>query len=297
MVLGACALGLAALMGLGACGMKPAPSGSAPQRVRIVAGENFWGDIARQIGGNRAEVTSIISDPNTDPHLYESSAANASAVAGAKIVIVNGLGYDDFMDRLVAGSGAHPDIISAQKVLGVTAADANPHLWYDIPRVSLVAKAIEQALMRADPAGASAYAANLTRFDRSLDPLLSVIGQIKSKYPGAPIAYTERVPGYLVSAAGLTLVSPPGFALAIENGTDPSPADARTMDAVIATRRARVLLYNTQAVSAVTRRVLGEAKAAGVPVVGVSETMPPQFKTYQAWQLDQATQILHALGG
>jgi zinc/manganese transport system substrate-binding protein len=265
--------------------------------VTIVAGENFWGDIARQIGGDRVSVTSIISDPSIDPHLYESSAANAASVAGAQIVIVNGLGYDNFMDRLIAGSGAHPDIVSAQKVLGVTGADANPHLWYDIPRVSLVAAAIEQALVREDPAGASTYATNLATFDRSLAPLYSVIGQIKAKYPGAPVAYTERVPGYLISAAGLTVASPPGFALAIENGTDPSPADARAMDTIIATKRTRMLLYNTQAVSAVTSRVLGEAKAAGLPVVGVSETMPPQFKTYQAWQLDQATSILHALGG
>jgi len=297
MILAAGALGVATVAGLSACGVKPAASGATSQRVSIVAGENFWGDIARQIGGNRVEVTSIISDPNTDPHLYESSAANAAAVAGAKIVIANGLGYDDFLDRLVAGSGSHPDVVSAQKVLGVTAPDANPHLWYDVPRTNLVASAIEQALVRADPAGAHTYEANLSAFDTSLAPVLSVISQIKARYPGALVAYTERVPGYLVSAAGLTVVSPPGFARAIEDGTDPSPADTRAMDSVITSRRARVLLYNTQAVSPVTRRVLAEARAAGVPVVGVSETMPPQFSSYQAWQLDQASQILKALGG
>ena len=293
---GARLLAAAALVSILVCGCAPTHP-TATTGVQVVAAENFWGSIAQQLGGDRVEVTSVISDPNTDPHLYESSAANAAAVAAAKIVIVNGLGYDDFMDRLVAGSDAHPDIISAQKVLGVIGADANPHLWYDIPRVSLVAKAIEQALVRADPAGAGAYAANLAAFDRSLDPLLSVIARIKIRYLGAPIAYTERVPGYLVSATGLTVVSPPGFALAIENGTDPSPSDARAMDAVVTTKRARVLLYNTQAMSAVTRRILDEARASGVPVVGVSETMPLRFKSYQAWQLDQATQILRALGG
>jgi zinc/manganese transport system substrate-binding protein len=292
--LGVFAFGLAAFVALSGCAGSPATPGG---RVNIVAGENFWGDIARQIGGDRVLVTSIISDPNADPHLYESSASNAAAVAQARIVIVNGLGYDDFMDRLIAGSGAHPEIVSAQAALGVTDPTANPHLWYDVPRVHLVAQAIEEALVRSDPAGEKVYAANLAKFDSSLQPVLGVIARIKAEHPGAQVAYTERVAAYLLSAAGLQVVSPPGFAKAVEDGTDPSPADAQAMQAVIATKRARLLVYNTQAMSALTRRVLADAKAAGVPVVGVTETMPPQFGSYQPWQLDQATRILRALGG
>ena len=210
-------------------------------------------------------------------------------------MIVNGLGYDEFMSRLVAGSGGHPDVVSAQTVLGVTGQNANPHLWYDVPRVPAVASVIEQALVRADPAGEQTYAANLSAFEHSLEPALVAIETIKTKYPGAPVAYTERVPEYLLAAAGLDVKTPPGFTSAIEDGTDPSPADTQAMNSLITEHKIRLLLYNTQAVSPVTERLLALAKGAGVPVVAVTETMP-LGSTYQAWQLDQTNRILQALG-
>jgi zinc/manganese transport system substrate-binding protein len=265
--------------------------------LAVVAGENVWGDIAAQIGGKRVRVTSLISEPNADPHLFQASAADAAAMAHARIAIENGAGYDDFMGQLLSASGAHPAVIDVQQVLKATGANANPHFWYDVARVPLVAQAIERALAAADPAGTSAFEAGSRRFDASLRPTLAVIAQIRSRYAGQPVAYTERVPGYLVADAGLTSVTPPGFAAAIENGNEPSAADTQAMESLIAGHKLRLLLYNTQATSAVTEHIRALARQAGVPVVGVSETQPSSDRSYQAWQLRQAKAILHALGG
>ncbi len=262
-----------------------------------MAAENFWGNIAAQIGGSHVKVASIISNPNSDPHLYASDAANAAAVAQARVVIENGVGYDTFMSDLLAASGAHPEVVSAQAVVGVKGADANPHLWYDIPRVPAVAAAIERALARVDPTDKAAFQANLLSFDKSLAPLEAVIAQIRTRYPGAPVAYTERVAGYLLADAGLTVVSPPSFASAIENGNEPAPGDVLAMNSLLAGHKVRLLLYNEQTVSAVTQSVRSLAQQNHVPVVGVTETLPPSDSTYQAWQLSQAREILRALGG
>ena len=187
--------------------------------------------------------------------------------------------------------------LSVQAVLGAYGPGVNPHFWYDIPRVPHVAAAIEAALARLDPPDATVFAANLAAFDASLRPLEVVIASIPRRYPGAPVAYTERVPGYLLQAAGLTVVSPPGFAAAIENGNDPSPGDTARMFRLITGRKAKVLLYNAQATSPVAQQVRALARQSGVPVIPVAETMPPAYRNYQAWQLAQATALLDALGG
>ena len=267
-------------------------------KVKVVAGENFWGNITSQIGGNHVAVTSIISNPSTDPHLYESDAHNAAAISSANLVIENGLGYDDFIDKIMATSpNSNRQVLSVEKTLNITGSDPNPHLWYDIPRVPVVAAAIERALAAKDPANSATYAANLKTFDNSLQPIIAVIDQIKSKYPAAPVAYTERVPGYLLADAGLSVKSPAGFASAIEEGDDPSPADTAAMDGLMTDHGVKVLLYNAQATSAVTQHVRDLANQAGIPVIGVTETLPPADATYQAWQLAQANALLKALGG
>lgn len=281
---------------LAGCGSSRPPV--TPGVVRVVAGENFWGNIAAQIGGRHVRVASIISSPNADPHLYEADVANALAVAEAGLVIENGAGYDAFLPQLL-GATRHPGriVVSAQQVLGAAGPDVNPHFWYDIPRVPQVARAIEAALARLDSGDARAFAANLAAFDRSLRPVEAVIAQIRRRYRGAPVAYTERVPGYLVQAAGLTVKTPPGFAAAIEDGVDPGPGDTAVMDGLITGRKVKVLLYNAQASSPVTQHVRSLARQAGIPVVAVTETMPSSYHSYQAWQLAQASALLRALGG
>ena len=266
--------------------------------VKVVAGENMWGNISAQIGGAHVQVSSILSDPNADPHLYESDVASALAVAEARLVIANGAGYDNFVSQLLGATrNSGRVVITVQAALGTRGPDVNPHFWYDIPRVPQVAAAIEATLARLDPQDARLFAANLRRFDASLAPLDAVIASIRRWYAGAPVAYTERVPGYLLAAAGLTVVTPPGFAAAIENGNDPSAADTARMDQLITGRKARVLLYNAQVTSPVTQQVAALARRSGVPVVPVDETMPPEYRSYQAWQLAQAAALLDALGG
>jgi len=280
---------------LAGCGSSQ-PS-AIPGVVRVVAGENFWGNIAAQIGGRHVRVTSILTSPTADPHLYESDVANAVAVAEAGLVVENGGGYDDFLSQLLGGT-RHPGrvVVSVQKILGANGPEANPHFWYDIPRVPEVARAIEAVLARLEPAEAGAFAAGLAAFDASLGPVEAVIEQIRQHYPGASVAYTERVPGYLLAAAGLRVLTPPGFAAAVEDGTDPSPDDTVAMDSLFTGHTVRLLLYNAQVVSAVTQHVRALARQSRIPVVGATETMPPPYRSYQAWQFAQAEAILHALG-
>jgi zinc/manganese transport system substrate-binding protein len=285
---------LAATLTLAACGSAAAGAGSG--KLQVVAGEGMWGGIATQIGGARVHVTSFITSPTADPHLYQSDAADAAAVAGAAVVIVNGAGYDDFTGQVLSASGAYPRVVTVQDVLGATGSDVNPHFWYDLRRVPLVAAAIERVLVAADPAGAATYRAGLARFDASLRPALAVVDRIAAIYKGQPVAYTERVPGYLVTDAGLANVTPPGFATAVENGNEPSAADAQAMEDLISRHAVRLLLYNTQTSSAVTQHVLVLARQAGVPIVDVTETQPAG-ESFQAWQLRQAEAILRALGG
>ena len=289
------ALGVTAAA-LTGCGGASAQPPAIPGVVRVVAGENFWGNIAAQIGGRHVRVTSLLTSPAADPHLYESDVEDAVAVAEAGLVIENGAGYDEFLTQLL-GATRHQGrvVISAQNILGATGPGVNPHFWYDIRRVPEVAGAIEAALARLEPGDAGAFAADLAAFDASLRPLRAVIARIRQRYPGAPVAYTERVPGYLLAAAGLRVLTPPGFAAAIEDGTDPSPRETVVMDGLFTGHKVKVLLYNAQVVSPVTQQLRSLAIAARVPVVGVTETMPPAARDYQAWQLSQAQAILLAL--
>jgi zinc/manganese transport system substrate-binding protein len=265
--------------------------------IKVVAAENFWGDIISQIGGSHVSVTSIISDPNTDPHLYESNAQNALAVSQASLIIENGLGYDDFIDKLTSASKSNGrDVIKVSSVLGISGNDANPHLWYNTANLPKVTLAIENELVKIDPSNKTTYETNTAKFNQSLQPIIDTINTIKSKYPNSPVAYTERVPGYILIAAGLDIKSPAGFASAIEDGNDPSPADTLAMENLINNHQIKVLLYNAQVTSPTTQHIHDLAVTAGIPVVGVTETMPANEATFQTWQLNQAQALLKALG-
>jgi zinc/manganese transport system substrate-binding protein len=266
--------------------------------VRVVAAENFWGNIVSQIGGSHVKVTSILSDPNTDPHEYESDARDAAAISDADLVVENGIGYDDFMaDLMSASPNSGRQVLNVAKVLHVTGNDPNPHIWYDTARLPQVAANIADALAAKDPADAATFKANEQTFDVSLKPITAVIAQIKAKYAGTKIAYTERVPGYLIQAAGLVLGVPASFTQAVEDGTDPSPADTANFDTAIKTKTVKVLLYNGQVTDSQTTQIKQLATSSGVPIVGVTETLPPTDKDFQTWQLRQAQELLAALGG
>lgn len=260
--------------------------------VSVVASTNVYADIVRQIGGSQVDVTSVLTDPNADPHLFEPGTANGLAVAGAQLVVENGLDYDSFMTRLERASpNGDRHVLTVADVLGVHGRDANPHLWYDVTALPRIAAAIEQQLVALDPNGQDAYEKGLGGFIKSLAPLQAAVASIAAKYRGAPVAYTEPVPEYLLRAAGLRNLAPSSFTRPIEQGTEPSARAVSSLVALVTKRRVRVLLYNDQAISPITARIRAAAQGAGVHVVAITETLPPG-KTFQQWQLDQ----VHALG-
>jgi zinc/manganese transport system substrate-binding protein len=276
---------------LSACGGSTAATG----KLDVVAAENVYGNIAAQIGGPHVAVTSILTSPTADPHLFEPGTSTGLAAADAKVVLQNGLGYDAFMTKLEnAAPSKSRVVVTMADVLGVHGNDANPHLWYDVPRLDRIATAIAAAFARADPPHAAAYRRGLHRFKRSLAPLRQEVTTIRTRFRGAPVAYTEPVPGYLVSAAGLRNLAPDSFTRLIEEGTEPSPSAVAAMNELVARHRIRVLLYNAQAVSPITAQLKAAAQKAGVPVVGVTETLPPG-RTFQQWQLAQAHALAAAL--
>jgi zinc/manganese transport system substrate-binding protein len=270
-------------------------SSSASGPLNVVSAENVYGSIAAQIGGSHVSVTSILTNPNADPHLFEPGTATGFAVADARVVIENGLGYDAFMAKLEnAAPAGDRTVLAVADVLGIHGRGANPHLWYDVPQLGRIAGAIAAALERADRRHASSYRAGLARFDRSLAPLRTEVAAIRARFHGVVVAYTEPVPGYLVAAAGLRNLAPRSFTKSIEDGSEPSPAAVAAMNRLIGQHRIRVLLYNSQAVSPITARVRDAARHAGIPIVAVTETLPPQL-SFQQWQLEQARALEKAL--
>jgi zinc/manganese transport system substrate-binding protein len=264
-------------------------------KISVVAAENFWGDLASQIGGSHVVVTSLINSPDADPHLFTPGTSNGLAVAQAAVVLVNGASYDPFMSKLLdAAPSSTRKVVNVADVLHVTGSDANPHLWYDTPRLPVVVHAIAGSLAAADPANAASYRRGAASTIKRLQPLEAAVQQLKASHSGAPVAYTERVPGYLLVAAGLNVLTPPGFAKSIEDGVDPSFSDIAAMHTLITDHRIKVLLYNEQAVSAITKQLQSLAADNGVAVVPVTETMPPT-ENFESWQLGQVQALAAAL--
>ena len=285
-----------AIVALGACGptASPSPSGSeAP--IAVLGAENFYADLLTQIGGSRVTASSILNDPAADPHEYEANPATAKLVADSKIVIVNGIGYDDFMDKLL-GASTKSDrvVINVQDLLGVKD-DANVHVWYDPATMPKVAEAATAALAKLDPQNAAYFSAQKTKYLDGLKTVNDKIASLKAKYPGAPIAFTENVAGYLTDAIGLKVLTPPAFMEAIESGTDPAPADVAVERDLLTGHKVKVLMYNSQVTSPLTEQIRELAVSSNVPVVPVAETIPPTFKTFQDWQLAQLDDLEKAL--
>jgi len=280
---------------LGACAAPAATIPSGGPAIQVLGTENFYADLLAQIGGERVTASSILNDPSADPHEYEASPAAAKLVADSKLVIVNGIGYDDFMDKLL-GAATRPDrvVINVQDILGVKD-DVNVHVWYDPATMPKVADAATEALSKLDPQNAAYFAAQKAKYLAGLKAISDKVGALKTKYAGSPVAFTENVAGYLTDAIGLKVLTPPAFMEAIESGTDPAPADVAAERDLITGRKVKVLLYNSQVTSPLTQQIHDLADRSGVPIVGVAETIPPAFKTFQEWQLAQLTEIEKAL--
>ena len=299
-----------ATIGLGACSALPAPSSAAPATadlggpspagsaapIAVLGTENFYADLLGQIGGARVSATSLLNDPNADPHAFESSPQDAALVADARLVIVNGLGYDAFMDKLLGASpSSNRIVISVQQLLGL-ADGSNAHIWYDPATMPAVAAAVTTALDGIEPANAFYFNARKALYLASLQPVATKIAAMKTQFGGVPVAFTEPVAGYLAGAIGLRDMTPEGFEKSIEDGTDPAPADVAAESDLLTGKQVKALLYNSQVTSPITNRMHDLAVANGIPVVGVAETIPAAYSDYVSWQLGQLDQLEQALG-
>ncbi|MGH2460193.1 MAG: metal ABC transporter solute-binding protein, Zn/Mn family [Chloroflexota bacterium] len=275
----------------------PTSTASDPRTIQIVAAENFYGDLATQLGGDRVHVVSILKDPSVDPHEYESSVDDAKAVADARIVIKNGAGYDAFVDRLLAASPrSQRVVIDVSQLTGHRSGD-NPHVWYDPPTMPKVAGRLTDELTRLDPADKDYFAQRLKAFNTSEQAVDERIATLKSRYAGTNVLPTEPVFDYMAEALGLTIVDRDGaFQKAVEEGNDPPASAVGAFRRQIASRTIKALIYNRQAVTPITTQMLDYARQNGVPIVAVSET-EPTGKTYQQWMLDQLGELQKALEG
>jgi zinc/manganese transport system substrate-binding protein len=272
----------------------PSPAGTAAP-VAVLGTENFYADLLAQIGGARVSATSLLNDPNADPHAFESSTQAAVAVAEAQLVIVNGLGYDAFMDKLLAASpSTDRTMINVQQLLGL-ADGSNAHIWYDPATMPAVATAVTTALDAIDPTNAFYFDARKALYLASLQPIAAKIAAMKTQFSGTPVAFTEPVAGYLAEAIGLQVLTPEGFQKSIEDGTDPAPADVAGESDLLTGKEVKVLLYNSQVTSPITNEMHDLAVANGIPVVGVAETIPAAYSDYLSWQLGQLNQLEQAL--
>jgi len=265
----------------------------AAEPIHVVAAENFYGDIAQQIGGPTVKVTSILSNPDTDPHLFEASPSVARSLSGAQIVIYNGIGYDPWMADLLSASKA-PDrkSIVVADLIGKKSGD-NPHIWYDPATMVALARAMKDALVAADPANQAEYEKRLTAFEDSLKPVQDKIAALKKRSAGVPATATEPVFGYMFDALGMVVRNEP-FQLAVMNDTEPTPSQIAAFEDDLKTGKVKLLVYNSQASDPLAERMLKLAKAAKIPVVGATETEPPG-STYQAWMTKELVAVDKAL--
>jgi zinc/manganese transport system substrate-binding protein len=294
------AVRVAVVLTLAACSSSsPAATAShagAPARtLNIVAGENFWGSIVSQLAGKAGNVTSVISDPNADPHSFESSSDGARAFAGADFVVLNGAGYDSWASKLLSGNpNSKRMVLSVADLLGKKEGD-NPHFWYNPDYVAKVTDRIQSDLKNLDPADASYFDGQRAAFDNATRPYASTLAAIKATYSSTPVASTESIVVYLTQYLGLDLISPSGFMQAVSEGNDPPAASVALFQQQITTKQAKVLLYNSQTSTAVTTNMKNLAGRAGVVTVPVTETVDPRQATFEQWFTGELTSLQAAL--
>ena len=260
--------------------------------LKVVAAENFYGDIARQIGGDHVTVTDILSDPNQDPHLFEASPSVARALAEADMVIYSGLDYDPWVAKLLGSGSSGRQLIKVADLTG-SKAGANPHIWYDPDTMIGLARELASAFKSRDPGHGAEYDERLSRFLDDMHPLQKQISDLKARYHGLPVTATEPVFGYMAQALGFDMRNS-GFQLAMMNDTEPSPSQVADFEDDLRGHKVKVLFYNSQVTDATTERLEELAKSSSIPVVGVSET-EPRGKTYQQWMNDQLQALAKAL--
>jgi zinc/manganese transport system substrate-binding protein len=268
---------------------------AASGKIAVVAAENFYGDVAQQIGDDRVSVTSIMSNPDQDPHLFETSPSVVRQIAAAKVVIYNGADYDPWMDRLlkVARKPGAVAIVAAD-LMHKKAGD-NPHLWYDPATMPAVAEALAAAFGAADPAHKADYAVRLKTFIASLEPLRTKIASVRSNYAGVAVTASEPVFGYMAEALGLKMRNE-HLQLAVMNNTEPSASDIVAFERDLKTHKVKIMFYNKQASDNTVTHLVNLAHASHIAVVGVTETCPPGM-SYQDWMMSEVDDTEKALAG
>jgi len=291
---------LAIALVLAACSMgTPASGATSPgggdRVVQVVAAENFWGSIAAQLGGSHVHVVSIITNPNTDPHSYEPTAADARTMAGAQMVIENGIGYDPWATNLLSADPSSIMTLDVGRLLGVPDG-SNPHRWYDPEDVKAVIRQMTSDLQKLDPKDTAYFVAAQRHFETvDLAEYFATIAAIKATYGGTPVGASESIFAMLAPSLGLDLITPATFLRAISEGTDVSVADKETIDTQIRDRRIKIYVYNSQNVTPDVQAQLQEVKAEHIPVATITETLQPAGTTYEAWQTRQLLGIEAAL--
>jgi zinc/manganese transport system substrate-binding protein len=263
--------------------------------LQIIAAENFWGSLISQLGGSHVHVTSIVSDPNADPHEYESNAANARAFANADYVIVNGAGYDSWANKLLGASqNQNRKVLNVAAFLGKKEGD-NPHFWYNPAYVNQTIFQIKQDLITLDPANASYYENQYQVLQASLVQYQDRIANIQQQFGGANVAATEDIFSYLADAAGLDLVSPPAFTQAVAEGNDPPASSIVEFENQLKNDGIKVLVYNQQTVTPLTESMKKIAADNNIPVVGFTETIQPPNASFEDWMNAQLIELQNAL--
>ncbi len=267
--------------------------------LSVVASTNVWGDVVKQVGGDRVDVLSVISDPGADPHSFEANARTQLAVSKAALLIENGGGYDDFMQTMVAAAGTSAPVVNAVEVSGKQAAagqELNEHVWFDLPTVQKVADVLAVQLGALDPAGKAEFTANAKAFGDKLQALSKEVVAVKAAHSGTGVAVTEPVPLYLLEDAGLDNLTPERFSDAVEQDTDVPPTVLQDMLALFSDRKVKALFYNEQAGGPQADAVLDAAKNNDIAVVPVSETLP-EGQDYPAWMQANISAMARAVGG
>lgn len=272
----------------------PAGTDAGGGTIKIVAAENFYGNIAQQLGGDKVSVTSILSDPNVDPHEYESDVQDGIAITDANIVVENGLEYDAWMDKLIAAAPNPKRIVLTAGTIAPDPLPENPHVWYGVDNISAIAQAITNALTTIDPADAAMFQNNLSVFQASLAPITAKMAAIKAQYGGTPVGLTETIYLYQTGPMGLDVLTPFDFEKAIAEGNDPSAQSVDMTDQQVSEKQIKVLIFNSQTVTPITTNLENAANTNGIPVVPVSETMPPT-DTYQTWMMNELNALQQAL--
>ena len=283
---------------LAACGVSTSHVDFGTGKIQVVAAENFWGSIASQVGGSHVQVTSIIVNPDTDPHAYEPTPSDARLIAQAQYVIVNGAGYDAWAPKLLdANPASGRTVLTVGDLFGKKEGD-NPHMWYSPSYIDQVVDRMGSDLAKIDSADASAITQQAAQYKSTgLKDYHDTVSAIKAKYSGSRVGATESIAAYLAHGTGLNLVTPSSYLKSISEGTDPSAADKAEVQNEIASRSIKVFIFNSQNSTPDIQGLVDKATAQGIPVVKITETLAPATATFQDWQTAQLKDLLHALGG